>query len=752
MRITRSELMDQLEKSASEGSLLVVGEPGSGKTWVLTEFVRRRKSSGDAVVLIRAEDHAVNSLSELQESLGVSDIAGALSTGDKTTFLVIDSLDALRAESSQRAFRDLIRLVTRRVPQCRIVASMRSFDAGQSVELHSLFPSKEKPVLGSLPIPARNLLVPRLDDRDLGQACTSDGRLIQVFKHASEPAAELLRIPYNLWLVVRLLDSGVEENWLSTVQSDVQLLESYWKHRIDSKMDAVNRKSLLTDLTNRMVGTNTLSVASRDALPMVASKPLHSLLSDEVLYQSATARLSYSHNILFDFAVARLLIDEENLATFITEEPVRSVFYRPSIAYFLARLWFVDRGVFWKVIQNLFSQSNTIPARAMVVAGSVLIDVVNGDKDLEPLFALPLQGRVMAIVFLLRAIQAFDCLASRKRRIWINLLCRLALEPHVQFINEYIGLLDVASSTDPNDESLLGAAIKYLKWIWDKAKRVSGSQTQELNSLAAARVIPIVARLFAANPAAAGNALRLVLDRLGEPTAAANEAYWLANSLDHFLELDPELVIEMYRSVFEHEEQSQERTRMGGVVLAMTSTRAQDFSMTYYILGQKYKKVLQHDLFIAARAATEAINGEVKRREGDTVSKLGAYDTEIVLYGAESRLTSDRSEIWDQGHRDSEALAILQQLLQALSENIAAKKLTEDDYHKLVRTIASVNLYAVTWKRFLEHCEHHPEFLAYSTDLLLIPELLAARETTVAAGEAIRVGFTNVQCVCNLAL
>ena len=746
MIITRPELMERLEESASLGSLLVVGEPGSGKTWLLTEFVKRRKSAGDTVVLIRAEDHAVRSLSELQVSLGVSDIAGALGTVHKTSYLVIDSLDALRAESSQRAFRDLIRLVTRQAPQCRIVASMRSFDARQSVEFHSLFPPQAEPVLGSLAIPVRNLPVPRLDDQDLEQACASDARLTPVVEHASAAAAELLRVPYNLWLVIRLLDLGVTVDWFSTVQSDVQLLESYWRHRIDSKTDAADRQSLLTELTNRMVGTNTLSVATRDVLPVAAPKQLQTLLSDEVLYQSATGRLSYAHNILFDFAVARLLIDEENLTEFISDQPARSIFYRPSIAYFLTRLWFVDRAVFWLVTQKLFSMGDTIPPRAMVVAGNVLINVVTSDEDLEPLFHLPSQVRVIATLFLLRAMQAFDSLASRKQKIWTNLLCRLATEPHIQFINEYIGLLDVASTANPNDEALLRASIRYLKWMWEEAKRVKAAQTQELSSLAAARVIPIVARLFAANSAEAGQALRFVLDRFGEPTAAANEAYWLANNVDHFLALDPELVVDLYRRVFAHEERSQERTRMGGsVVLAMTSTRAQDFSMTYYILGQKYKKVLEHDLFIAARAAAEAINGEVERREGDTVSKLGVYDTKIVLYGVESRLRSDRSEIWDQGYRDSEGLAILQQLLQTLSENIAASRIAEVRYHEIVATIASANRYAVTWKRFLEHCEHQPEFLAYSTDLLLIPELLAAPETTVAAGQAIRTGFTNVK-------
>jgi KaiC/GvpD/RAD55 family RecA-like ATPase len=143
IELSRTDLLKDLEAAASEASLLVLGDPGAGRTWLLQNFVERRTSDGDAVVFLYAEDYAATTIKELEESLEVSNIVDALRAYEgKQRYLVIDSLDSLRVERTQRVFRDLIRLVQSQLPDWRIVASMRTFDARQSTDFHALFPTR----------------------------------------------------------------------------------------------------------------------------------------------------------------------------------------------------------------------------------------------------------------------------------------------------------------------------------------------------------------------------------------------------------------------------------------------------------------------------------------------------------------------------------------------------------------------------------------------------------------------------------
>jgi hypothetical protein len=109
--------------------------------------------------------------------------------------LVIDSLDSLRVERTQRVFRDLIRLVQTQLPDWRIVASMRTFDARQSTDFHALFPTRTPSAHESVAIPARNLLVPALSDSEIEDAIRQDQRLKFVFEGASEDLQTVLRKP-----------------------------------------------------------------------------------------------------------------------------------------------------------------------------------------------------------------------------------------------------------------------------------------------------------------------------------------------------------------------------------------------------------------------------------------------------------------------------------------------------------------------------------------------------------------------------
>jgi hypothetical protein len=102
-------------------------------------------------------------------------------------------------------------------------------------------------------------------------------------------------------------------------------------------------------VTRRMVDSRIMSVAVREiADSNLSETAFKGLLSDEILSKNESGRISYGHNILFDFGVSKLLLDERNVISFVLAAPARGIFYRPSISYFMTRLWFSDRVLFWE--------------------------------------------------------------------------------------------------------------------------------------------------------------------------------------------------------------------------------------------------------------------------------------------------------------------------------------------------------------------------------------------------------------------
>jgi hypothetical protein len=750
IELKRTELLTNLEGMARSGSLLVVGGPGAGKSWLLRQFAAQRDMAGDAVLLLLAEEHNyVESLSQLEESLKLP--AGVISTLKAYTgegkFLIIDSLDALRAEASQRVFRQLIRLVHRELPEWKVIASIRSFDAKESLELQRLFPaSGDEPVL----LNARHIAVPVFSDTDFDEAKAQDVRLAPILSAASASVREILRNAFNLWLVIHLLDEkvGVVE-WLYALESEVQLFERYWYYRIAARDDRYDRLSILSNVSAEMVKSRTLSVPLNNAYTVPGtSQTFQSLLSDEVFRKTHTNRVAYSHNILFDFSVSKLLLDEQRLLPFL-RDPDRSIFFRPSVSYFLTLLWYGDRDAFWRMTSVFYAPDSNLPARVHVLPGMTVFNSTTKLQELGPLLALPGSIGSNMILSVLRATQAFGGMTSRRSSIWLHLICELSDRLDITFLNEYLALIETASHqtnwTQEEQQRLTSASIRLLTWMWNEATVArTPDAAEQLLSIAAGRVIPVVARFYSVDPKEVRAALRLVLDRIGKPDVSASEAYSLANNLQPIIDVDPAFAADVYSATFAHEEKSRKKTQIGGSkVLVLTSTRAQDYSMAYYILGVRFHHFLSRDLTYAAMAAIRSVGAQVQREHVKTARRIGRYSARFTFVNVKSRLVADGSQFWDQGYRDNVSLQILDALLNEISDRLKSDKLTHEATWALFRMIAKENRFPVVWKRVMEHASRSRELLPFAVPLLQAPEILAAPETTVLAGDLIAQYFTG---------
>ena len=163
-----------------------------------------------------------------------------------------------------------------------------------------------------------------------------------VYDDGSDDFKQILAKPFNLWLLEKILRNLSSEDLtaLSQIRSEVQLLDRFWQERIGNETS----ERVLRRISHRMVRELLLTVRvdhiydDVDLDNPVRKTAWDKLQSDEILTKvsSTGQRIAFSQNILFDYAISVLLIEDEpqHLEDFILDDPSRPLFLRPSLTYF----------------------------------------------------------------------------------------------------------------------------------------------------------------------------------------------------------------------------------------------------------------------------------------------------------------------------------------------------------------------------------------------------------------------------------
>jgi hypothetical protein len=744
-RIARGPLESQIWDLSRSNSVLITGSPGSGKSWTIAQFVRRCKAEKRQCLPLIAEDFSAESLEQLRIALDFkSDVLSFVSSLSNEPVVVIDGLDALRSEPSQRTFRELIRQISQRAPKCTIVASIRTFDLRQSEELKTLFFSEPAAASGR---GFQQITVPSLTDSDLHQATSQAPVLQGLLTRAEGEFKNLLRNPFNLHLALQLLETGTTSDEISQFHTQVQLLTKYWDSRVEGHANNYDRKAFLRALLEKMVEARSLSIPETGVYTIGQGPILSALQSDEVLKESVTNRLSFVHNILFDYGVARLLLDEQNVEEFIQVDKARTIFFRPSLAYFFHYLWFRDRALFWIVAFRFFSSAQ-LPERARILPALAICEAALTPDDLEPLLVGTTPAGISGITATLRSLQALGGLNGASRTTWIDMLSRLSGRLDVSFINEYVALLGRADEgkSDSERPAIFASALALLRWMWATGEDLPVDRAVSLASVAAGRVLPLVIKNYSQNIVESRKVVQALVERFGSPRSGPNEAFFLAQGLRHIAESDPDTAVDMCRRIFEFDESSQEKTQMGGgVILSLTSTRAQDFSGARYAIQRMFPAFIEASPVHAATAAVQSVNAEVSRERPTSGDREeAASEFAFIFSGARANYRSDYSEIWDSGgSRDYVSLTLFGAVLNAASSNLeipGGKEISK----AMVDAIARHATFAVAWKRLLQAAVlNTPSIYPLVSELLTVPQVLSAPETTIVAGEALSAAYAG---------
>lgn len=750
MKINRDELLSKLYEYSRSGHGLVLGSPGAGKSHSLIELNKLLQENAVPVLQITVDQLGSATPNDIKAYLGIDKtlsekLKSEYSKSENPAVLIIDGFDAARNLEIQANLLTLIKdLISTLGKSWNILVSVRSFDAKKSRDLLKLFPRRSNAISKYIftDVDCENFFIPALTAEEVLSVKGHIPNLEKLYNDASDEFKGILRNPFNLWLLKKISEKNKKLEGLDKIGSEVQLLDKFWENYISSTADSEAKEAILSALTKDMVTGYALSVRKNQHYQANVDSSWKSLFSDEILILSELTgqRVSFSHNILFDYAVSRLVIDEDinEVVKFLTHEPARALFLRPSLTYYYARLWFADRDRFWSSFSALLKSDNqNLRIFARLVPASVAVKLFIVSSDFDSLDNISKNNTEEYTEIVTRILQAYDFIGSQHDNEWLNFLKKLSLNIR----NEYLwnlakltsGILDRAK--DKTSYDLCGEIGRnLLEWIWNKRKDPNSNKNW-LDGIGSNLVISIIAKTFETNPNESEKIIRDVLGVIKEENFPIYYIYRLTNEMSSIWPTSPSLVGDIYRVVFSYQEQSLEATPMGTPVMPMTSNRRQDFQMCHYHLVQEYPDFIESAPIEAIMAGIDCLNTYIWQ-EHITGKKTAEESKNVFRFrGKDSAIIRDYSYIWDErSSYQDEQFKISETLFDYIKKNLSNKKLIND----VLDIFSQKAVVAFLWKHLLNIGSSHPEdFASNLFDLCLVEEIVDGQDTEYEAVEFI---------------
>ncbi|MFA5822562.1 MAG: ATP-binding protein [Thermodesulfovibrionales bacterium] len=733
------------------GNGVIIGPPGVGKTYLLKKLSTSLIENNKPCLYLPIDKLGVETEAALKAELGIrGDFIAYLRSqkvaDDKNVgIVVIDAFDAARSDIAQKFYLSLIQRIKNELRGLwNIIVSVRTYDARKSEDLLDIFPSSpdDSPENKFLipGIHCRHFGVPMLSKDEIKEAFKDIPPLQPIYERASMDFKELLVIPFNLWLLEKLLAINPNMPELSSISSEVQLLGLFWKQRVTDGPTGDDKRGFLSKVTQAMVAQRSLSVRKDEVNVIEGSGLWDSLLSAEILFNVSTTaqRVVFSHNILFDYAVSVLLIEDDPVkcVEFITKDLSRPLFLHPSLNYYFTRLWHSTPDLFWKAFWHILPKTDIhLRLFARLLPTSVLVNEGRKLEQLTPLLDSLKQATSIANIAMLRLLQALRALQIERNELWIHFLDKAVEYLHRDFAWDFaVVTSDIFDKTKENAElkQACGSISRHLlKWIW---KERGETRDAWLDNLGANWAVPLVAKTFNTEPQESRLLLEKVLSLIREDNFPIKFLYQLTDNIENIWPYDAEFVALIYLTVFSHNETSQEKTHMGGIVMSLTSTRYQDYHMCQYKLIQDFPIFLRTAPVLATMAIIECLNNFIIAdhilgylKEGVELKDL---TEKFQFRGKTSHYLPDSSFIWDEMEYNDEPIKMANELYMFITELASSEARLSELDTLLDVFIANVKV-AFFWRRLLETAARNPKVFAQRLYELSIAQPIQMGEETV---------------------
>jgi hypothetical protein len=756
-RLSSQKLWEKAERE----SLLVIGEPGAGKSGAMNDLCRTAERLGRDLVVVLVDRIAARTSRSFSTELGLEhDLVDILAAwpGTETGFVVFDALDAARDEQTATMVRDVITRVVGANTRWHIVASIRKFDLRHSRTLRPLFPGTGADGHADKDFGAiSHLDVPILSDDELSWLGSQDVALQAILTSATPPLLRLLRVPFNLRLVAELLSEGASTAELTPIETQLDLLESYWAHRVvEEDRHGDDREAVLRQVCEQLAERRVL-YADRSAV-RASGEHIERLLSQNVLTEWRPTpnsppdryRLSFSHHVLFDYAVSRLLLrgNRESLSLRLKESADFVFVARPSIEFHLRYLWEHVRDEFWAVTLGMLGDAK-IPQIAALIGPAVVVARAKVLNDLGPLLTA------------LRSASPNDQVAGHQ---FLRHLVGATLVGNTVVMGAGAGpwcelAADLSSTLTPNTAGpfrvLLARVLETTKTVTLTVPQLIATNTaarallayswqQAQDDRAAAIVgIQLSCRTIAGGHTDTARVVREVLQEEHLKSRGHLELPWVAREIGVIYAVDPELAADVYIGAFSFHETSSEQTPIGSSqILSFVSHKQQDYEGAWWQLGEIYREFLEAQPAAAIRALAAVVEAYVDHDQRHYGRQEHLNET-FALRGRTATLRVDHSAVWDQGTARQHDAPI--KMLDTLYAWLSAEDSTNESCERGLDALVTFARSAVFWKRLLAIAtDLTPNLLHLAAELCARHPILLGQDTSVSAGDFLKVRFKDL--------
>lgn len=656
----RRDCQPAVEAAVRSGPLLIIGEPGAGKSGVLNALAKSLSASGADVLELAVDRHSVESLEGLSLELGLKhpllEVLEAWD-GPEPAYLVVDALDATRGGRGEGVFRALIERVLELKGRWNVVASIRNFDLRMGLQFRALF--KGTPPERSLTDPAfsgvRHIQVPAWSAAELGQVLAQAPALDACITRAPARLRDLAMVPFNTRLLSELIFGG-SVGGLDQVSSQADLLRLYWEHRLGGH--GLPARASLSRVVRLMVEARALRAP---VIQAAGNDPamIDTLCKEGVLVREGERWVQFRHHLLFDYAAARLAFEPSDIVSGVyrfNKADALGLMLSPALGFVLREIWETetDHARFWTALGRLINDADGDPIiRSM--AGRLGAEFPTAAADCLWLGNLAISGDATAPKTLSHVSGALVVRLEDEKEValepWGYLAARIATMPGpvagtLRFLLHHL----IERIKDGSLTPMLGGAARAL---------LAHGLIQQEAGFIVRSAIAFVIDTYATDVAASRTLLKQIFTRERLDRFGHEEVPTVCYKIAAVGAVDPDFATDIYQVVFDYEVAEDRQTRLGqSQILNLTSNAIQDYGMARWSLGEYLPQFLEHQPRAAVKAVVAAVKGYIGREHPVGEDALNVH---LHLGGREIRLREDRSYIWahdpdNQYDRDAESL------------------------------------------------------------------------------------------------